>query len=42
MKIKVATYNIDGLPDKIDLKELPWTLKPVCWVYKLIKGTTEV
>lgn len=42
MKIKVATYNIDGLPDKIDLKGLPWALKPICWAYKLIKGTTEV
>lgn len=42
MEIKAATYNIDGLPDKLDLKDLPWILKPICWVYKLIKGTTEV
>ena len=42
MEIKVVTYNIDGLPTKLDLKDLPWFLKPVTWIYKLIKGTTEV
>lgn len=42
MNIKLMTYNIDCLPEKIDLKELPWILKPIEWIYKLIKGTTIV
>lgn len=40
--IKLVTYNIDGLPEYLDLKELPWILKPIAWVYKLIKGTTLI
>ena len=40
MKIKVITYNIDGLPDSIDLKTLPWYLKPIAWLYGLFKHTT--
>ena len=40
MEIKVITYNIDGLPDSIDLKTLPWYLKPVTWIYRLFKHTT--
>ena len=40
--IKLITYNIDGLTDKIDLNDLPWILKPIAWVYKLIKGTTII
>lgn len=41
-KLKVITYNIDGLPDKLDLSTLPWVLKPIAWVYKKIKKTTIV
>lgn len=40
--IKVATYNVDGLPEKLDLFDLPWILRPLAWIYKLIKGTTEI
>lgn len=40
MNIKLVTYNIDGLPETIDLKDLPWFLKPFSWLYKLIRGTT--
>lgn len=39
---KIITYNIDGLPDKLDLSTLPWVLKPIAWIYKMIKGTTSV
>jgi hypothetical protein len=40
--IKLITYNIDGLPEYLDLKTLPWILRPVSWIYKLIKGTTLI
>lgn len=40
--IKLVTYNIDGLPEKLNLKDLPWILKPVAWIYKLIKKSYEV
>lgn len=40
--IKVLTYNVDGLPESLDLNDLPWILKPIAWIYKLIKGTTIV
>lgn len=39
---KIITYNIDGLPDKLDLSTLPWVLKPIAWIYKMIKGTTSI
>lgn len=39
---KILTYNIDGLPDYLDLKDLPWILKPIAWVYKLFKKTTII
>lgn len=42
MEIKILTYNIDGLPDKLDLMDLPWFLRPVAWIYRLIKKTTKV
>ncbi len=42
MKLKVITYNIDGLPEKLDLSTLPWVFKPISWIYKLIKKTTIV
>lgn len=42
MKIKLITYNIDGLPEKLDLNDLPWILKPIAWIYKLFKGTTTI
>jgi len=41
-EIKIATYNIDGLPDYLDLNDLPWILKPISWIYKLIKKTTII
>lgn len=40
MEIKIATYNIDGLPEQIDLRQLPWPLKPISWLYKAFRGTT--
>ena len=40
--IKLIDYNVDGLPDKLDLKDLPWFLKPIVWIYQLIKNTTIV
>lgn len=40
--IKILTYNVDGLPESLDLNNLPWILKPIAWIYKLIKGTTIV
>lgn len=33
-KLKVMTYNIDGLPDKVNLNDLP---RPYSWIYKIIK-----
>lgn len=41
-KLKVITYNIDGLPEQLDLNTLPWILRPIAWIYKLIKKTTIV
>ena len=41
-KIKVITYNIDGLPDTLDLNDLPWVLKFIPWIYKMIKKTTII
>ena len=41
-QIKLLTYNIDGLPEKLDLNDLPLILKPITWIYKLIKHTTQV
>lgn len=40
--MKLVTYNVDGLPETLDLNDLPWIFKPCVWVYKLIKGTTLV
>lgn len=42
MEIKLITYNIDGLPETLDLNDLPWIFKPFVWIYKLIKGTTII
>ena len=42
MDVKVVTYNVDGLPETLDLNDLPWPLKPVAWVYKLVRGTTVI
>lgn len=42
MEIKIATYNIDGLPESLDLRKLPWPLKPISWLYKAFRGTTCV
>lgn len=41
-KIRVVSYNIDGLPEVLDLRDLPFILKPISWIYKLIKGTTII
>jgi len=39
MKLKLLSYNVDGLPDKLDLYDLPWIFRPLVWIYELIKGT---
>jgi exonuclease III len=39
---KIITYNIDGLPESLDLNELPIIFKPISWIYKLIKKTSIV
>lgn len=41
-KIKIISYNVDGLPAQVDIAELPWVLRPIAWIYKLVKGTTVV
>ena len=41
-QLKLITYNIDGLPEKLDLNDLPLILRPIAWVYKLIKKTTLI
>lgn len=41
-KVRLVTYNVDGLPDKLNLKDLPWILKPFGWGYKLYTGKDEV
>lgn len=40
--IKVITYNIDGLPEKLDLNDLPLILRPIAWIYRLFKKTTVI
>lgn len=40
--MRLITYNIDGLPEKLDLKTLPLILRPIAWVYKLFKKTTII
>ena len=42
MEIKVATYNIDGLPEQLDLNDLPLVFKPIAWIYNKVKGTTVI
>lgn len=42
MEFKVITYNVDGLPETLDLNDLPWVFKPIVWLYKQWKGTTIV
>ena len=41
-EFKIITYNIDGLPESLDLNELPIIFKPIAWIYKLIKNTSIV
>ena len=41
-QLKIITYNIDGLPETLDLNDLPLILKPIAWIYKLIKKTTLI
>jgi len=40
--LRLITYNIDGLPEELDLSTLPLILRPIAWIYKLIKGTTII
>ena len=42
MKIKLVTYNIDGLTESLDLRQLPWPLRPLAWAYRMVKGTYMV
>ena len=42
MQLKLVTYNIGGLPEVLDLRELPWLLRPVAWIYRWLKGTTLI
>ena len=41
-RIKIISYNVDGLPAQLDLAQLPWVLRPFTWLYKMVKGTTLV
>lgn len=41
-QIKIVSYNIDGLPEKLDLNTLPWPLRPIAWIYKFIKKTSWI
>ena len=41
-EIKFITYNVDGLPETLDLNDLPWIFKPIVWIYKLITKTTII
>lgn len=38
----IITYNIDGLPETLDLNNLPWVFKPLVWIYKLFAKTTII
>lgn len=40
--MKIITYNIDGLPETLDLNNLPWVFKPLVWIYKLFAKTTII
>lgn len=42
MEFSVLTYNVDGLPETLDLNDLPWIFKPIVWIYKWIKKTTII
>lgn len=41
-QLKVATYNIDGLPHTLDLNDLPVIFRPIAWIYRLVRGTTVI
>lgn len=41
-RMKIISYNVDGLPEKLDLMTLPKWLRFVAYIYKWIKGTTLV
>lgn len=41
-ELKVLTYNVDLLPQNLNLKDLPWWLQPVRWIYKLVKKTNLI
>lgn len=40
--MKIISYNVDGLPETLDLKNLPLGLRFISWIYKMIKGTTII
>lgn len=40
--MKIVTYNIDGLPETLDLKDLPWIFQPFVWIYQLFTKTTII
>lgn len=40
--MKIISYNVDGLPEKLDLMTLPKWLRFIAYIYKWIKGTTLV
>ena len=40
--MKIVTYNIDGLPETLDLKDLPWIFQPFVWIYQLFAKTTLI
>lgn len=40
--MRIISYNVDGLPESIDLMDLPKWLRFIAWIYKKIKGTTIV
>lgn len=41
-ELKLVTYNIDGLPEQVDLKDLPCIFRPIACIYKMIKGSTII
>lgn len=40
--MKIVSYNVDGLPESLDLMTLPIWLRWIGWIYSKIKGTSIV
>ena len=40
--MKIISYNVDGLPEVVDLMNLPKWLRFIGWIYKKIKGTSLI